>query len=171
MHNGWVYDADSLLCLGAGSSPASAPGSGTSSGSRPSFDAGSGVSASSGSDLDLSLHAVEASTYFRATFPLPRGHALAPAFRVVGATDYVQHFASDRRHMLSSTGDATQRFPPWAAVRGVRAREHHNLPLWLDLTYTGDGFGCVVTDCDALVRLLEAEAGAGAGAENREIAG
>ena len=74
-----------------------------------------------------------------------------PWFRVIGARDYLEHLASDRRHMLDARGHSRQPPPPWPPIVGCRATGPHNLER---LRARDDAFLGPWLDVDALVARL-----------------
>ncbi len=54
-------------------------------------------------------------TYLEQSFPISTvlSSNYAPLFRVVGANDFIKHFASDRSHMQNSEGSWQMPPPPW----------------------------------------------------------
>jgi protein N-terminal glutamine amidohydrolase len=81
-------------------------------------------------DLDTRLGLpVPALTWLAGTFPLlERLPAdMQPLFRVVPAADYRAHFASDRSHMRSPTGDWLHPPPPWPPIgAGMRLPDYRS---------------------------------------------
>ncbi len=70
-------------------------------------------------DLDSTLGVPAlATTWLDCSFPelTPAAAALAPIFRVVAASDYREHFSSDRSHMLDDQGHYQQPPPSWPAI-------------------------------------------------------
>ena len=61
---------------------------------------------------------VSLNDYLYRTFPplSPAEQRFAPKFRVVPATDYLQHFASDRRHMRDANGGWLAPPPAWPPI-------------------------------------------------------
>jgi hypothetical protein len=109
-------------------------------------------------DLDTTcLFPCHASGYLHNTLAAMRspefqGKGFAPCFRIVHAAAYLQHFSSDRSHMLctlactsvvtqsrhdvgTSTGAESYLAPPPAepCIRGVFAHSSHTLPRYLDM--------------------------------------
>jgi protein N-terminal glutamine amidohydrolase len=69
---------------------------------------------------------VAAAAYLSSTFPVRNGR-YAPRIAVVPALDYVELFASDRRHMVDEAGQPRQPHPPWPQIRGSRASSSFTL--------------------------------------------
>jgi protein N-terminal glutamine amidohydrolase len=90
--------------------------------------------------------------YLRATFPCRGQDTPAPMVRIVPAQRYVREFASDRRHMMDSRGQASQPLPSWPAIRGEGCTDAHTLPQLL--SFTDPTFGPWF-DIDQLVRHLQ----------------
>jgi hypothetical protein len=90
-------------------------------------------------DLDTTLGLpVPASSYFPKTF-LQANTAAERAdvmFRLIPATDYVEHFSSDRSHMKLTSGNWAAPPPQWPMiVRGGQS----NLFDWLDVNQKAPG--------------------------------
>ena len=70
-------------------------------------------------DLDSRLpRPVSADRWLALSFPEPDRlpALLRPRFRVVASESYLAHFASDRRHMRTPTGDWLRAPPPWPCI-------------------------------------------------------
>ncbi len=78
--------------------------------------------------LGLTLPAM---TYLNATFPVGIPLSLRPLFRVVPAMEFMETFASDRRHMRYPDGSWHQPPPPWQPPHGPHPPGTHTLPLFL----------------------------------------
>ncbi|CAM9771640.1 unnamed protein product [Discosporangium mesarthrocarpum] len=77
----------------------------------------------------------EASTYIAQTF---RGGTVIDSrfrqyFRVVEAKTCLDHFASDRSHMINSRGQYSAPPPRDVPLRGRKATRSHNLPDWIKM--------------------------------------
>ena len=75
---------------------------------------------------------------------------LCRRFRVVPARQYVQHFASDRRHMLVDAPSMSARGqrgawiaqpPPWPPITAPTGQTN-TLPLFLDVALSSEDGGC-----------------------------
>lgn len=62
-----------------------------------------------------------------------------PRFRVVEASDFLEHFASDRSHMVDAKGRPTQPHPDWPPI-GEGNGQGHNLFRFVDTrsAFVGD---------------------------------
>ena len=115
-------------------------------------------------DLDTSLpfpcpamHYVDKSCVPLAALRIRQQHR----FRIVPAASFLDTFASDRSHMLTSG----KRFPVWPTIRGRSASSAMNLPLFWDMIdgaprLTGnseDGLlGHTLTDLAGLKKFIQA---------------
>jgi hypothetical protein len=84
--------------------------------------------------------------WLAASFPVEVSPDYAPQFRLISGLHYLEHFVSDRSHMLDADGKPLQPFPPWAAL-GVGDGKANTLFPWLDLTQPSPGD---VVDLDGL---------------------
>lgn len=102
-------------------------------------------------DLDTRLpFPVRARTWLAQTFAWV-GHAdtrYEPRFRVMPRAIYLDHFASDRRHMKAEDGRWRAPPPPWPCIGA-----EHRLDIFVDMGPDGPG---VVLDLDALRKRLPA---------------
>ena len=76
------------------------------------------------------------SQYLDQTFPMQDDlhDLLLPSFRVIPASEYREHFASDRSHMRARNGVYAAPPPDWPAIG-----EGNNLRDYLSLAATGPG--------------------------------
>jgi hypothetical protein len=79
---------------------------------------------------------VTLAAYLVASFPslVPAAANLAPLFRVIPATKFIEVFASDRSHMLDDDGNWRAPPPPWPCIG-----EGMNLPRFKDLSQPFEG--------------------------------
>ncbi len=84
--------------------------------------------------------------WLAASFPVEVSHDYAPQFRLIQGLHYLEHFVSDRSHMLDADGKPLQPFPSWPAL-GVAEGKTNTLFPWLDLTQPTPG---EVVDLDGL---------------------
>ncbi|KAF8562389.1 hypothetical protein P879_10190 [Paragonimus westermani] len=76
-----------------------------------------------------------------------RENALLPdrfrrLYRVISGSLFLEHFASDRRHMRRPNGDWIAPPPVYDCLRGAAAKDAHTLPHFLDMTLAADGSDC-----------------------------
>ncbi|KAF6772032.1 hypothetical protein AHF37_09547, partial [Paragonimus kellicotti] len=64
---------------------------------------------------------------------------LVRLYRVIPGSLFLEHFASDRRHMRRPNGDWIVRPPVYDCLRGAAATGAHTLPHFLDMTLATDG--------------------------------
>ena len=107
-------------------------------------------------DLDTTLRFPSAlDAYLSEAFPAacewPRTYQ--PRFRVVPSQDFVQRFASDRRHMRDERGQWQAPPPPWPIIQGSGAP--HDLDRWLALDDDEPGRG-TVHDLSSVTRAFQA---------------
>lgn len=69
--------------------------------------------------------------------------------RLVPGASFLDHFASDRRHMLDSKGRWLAEPPPWPLLRGPLAHNEHTLPEYLDVDNTAPCCGLPFVSCSA----------------------
>jgi hypothetical protein len=101
-------------------------------------------------DLDTRLGiSVPVADYTAATFPkLPAELShLAPSFRVVEASEFLERFTTTRSHMRGDTGAWLQAPPPWDPPR-VDDQEH-NLSRFIDMS---DNIAGAVVDLAGLLQ-------------------
>ncbi|CAH8459419.1 unnamed protein product [Schistosoma turkestanicum] len=56
------------------------------------------------------------------------------SYRVIPVVDYLNHFSSDRRHMLREDGNWIAPPPSYECIRGQSSSSSHTLPFYLDTT-------------------------------------
>lgn len=95
-------------------------------------------------DLDCTLGApIAAARWLDASFDADAPVELAPLFRVAPTSEYIEHLATDRRHMRRADGSWSAPPPPWP-ILGDGA---HDLDRWIDMRDATYG---VVIDLAAL---------------------
>jgi hypothetical protein len=72
---------------------------------------------------------ISATEWIDASFDVAPPRTLAPHFRVLGVNPFVDHFASDRRHMRRPDGGWYVEPPPWEVIGGGA----HHLERFVDL--------------------------------------
>lgn len=69
--------------------------------------------------------------YLKGTFPSGVASMYKPCFRVVDCLDFIDVFASDRRHMINQFGAYNSPPPSWPAIRTEKGS---NLDQFIDMT-------------------------------------
>jgi hypothetical protein len=90
-------------------------------------------------DLDSSMHfPCPIEKYLSNSFVPALQNFEPPMFRVVDVNHYIQHFASDRRHMRNPDGTFMQPPPPFAPIR-PESEEDFNLWDFVDVVSNEHG--------------------------------
>jgi protein N-terminal glutamine amidohydrolase len=88
-------------------------------------------------DLDSTLpFPSSAQTYFEKTFPItyPRLRKdCQQILRIIDAKDFLEHFASDRSHMIGEDGKYLAPPPSYSCIRGKESTTAHNLSVFMDI--------------------------------------
>ncbi|KAA3671692.1 protein N-terminal glutamine amidohydrolase [Paragonimus westermani] len=75
--------------------------------------------------------------FFKLDLIFPRSRPVR-LYRVISGSLFLEHFASDRRHMRRPNGDWIASPPVYDCLRGAAATDAHTLPHFLDMTLAAD---------------------------------